>query len=200
MHFLSSVIISLLAASSSVSAGRNYERKAAKNLVVGQLAAEAAECGWYPLPEKASLSQCTLALERVVKQPQSCPQKYMSGAARAVYLPVYNWFTPETGSTLDNLQQVAIQFSRENGVGVKIYDAFGNEIVHVGTDGTLVPLPVSTTNLPFEVSRTWALNYPTFLRDEPNQLAYIAQNVFNVEGKLLTIAIYKELAVLPVVC
>lgn len=200
MHFLSTLLISVLAASTSVSAGRDYERKAAKNLLVGQWENEELENGWCPLPPKASGSQCLLALERVVKQPQTCPQKYMSGAARAVYLPIYNWFINENGTGNDQLGEVAVQFSRDNGVGVEIYDAFGNEIVNVGTDGVMQSLPLTTEPLSFELARTWALNYPTFLRDEPNQIASITQNVYSVEGELLTIVIYKELSLLPIVC
>lgn len=200
MHFLSALIISILSASSFVSAGRDYERKAAKNLVVKPCEIATCENGWYPLPAKASLSQCTLALERIVKQPQSCPQKYMSTAARAVYSPIYNWFITETLPGNLNLIQVAIQFTRDNTVGVKIYDAFGKLIVHVGTDGAVIVLPGTPTNLPFLLGRTWALNYPTFLRDDFNDIASISQNVYSNGGKILTIEIYKELALLPVVC
>lgn len=202
MHFLPTLIASILSASSLVSAGhgRNYERKAAKNLVVKNCEIAACDNGWYPLPRKASLSQCSLALLRIVKQPQSCPQQYMSSAARAVYLPIYNWFISEPGLLNANLEQVAIQFSRDNSVGVRIYDAFAKVIVDIGTDSTANILPADPSNLVFQLGRTWALNYATFLRDEPNEIASISQNVYSVEGELLTIEIYKELSLLPVVC
>lgn len=200
MHFLPALLISILSASSSVSAGRDYERKAAKNLVVKSCEVAACDNGWSPLPPKASLSQCSLALERVVKQPQSCPQQYMSSAARAVYLPIYNWFIPETDITNTNLESVAIQFSKDNSVGVRIYDAFGKVIVDIGTDSVPNTLPGNPTNVPFQLGRTWALNYPTFLRDEPNDVASISQNVYSIKAQLLTIEVYKELNLLPVVC
>lgn len=200
MHFLSTLIISLLSASSSVSAGRDYDRKAAKSLITKQCEIGGCDNGWSPLPSKASMSQCSLALERIVKQPQSCPQKYMSSAARAVYSPIYNWAINEDAPGNLKLEQVAIQFSRDNSVGVKIYDAFGNIVAHVGTD-SLPKNPVgSPDNLPFQLSRTWALNYPTFLRDEANETASISQNVYEEDGYLWTIEIYKELSLLPVVC
>lgn len=191
MQFFSSLLISIFAATTCVSAGRKYEREAAKHLLQQQCFR--GECdGWSPLPPKASYSQCSLALERIVKQPQSCAQKYMSNAARAVYSPVYLWFG-------DNIDYFAQQFARENGVGIMIYDAFGINLVSYDSAGN----PEATTNLenvPFMIARTWGLNYPTFARYEEDGVAFLVQNVYNFDGQMLTVALKKQLTELPVVC
>lgn len=180
----------------SAQAGRDYESRAMAKLVVNQVEGDCD--GWSPLPPKASQSQCGLALERIVKQPQTCAQKYMSAPARNVYLPIYNWFGigPYTGT----LEQVAAQYSYDNGVGIEIYDAFGRELVYVNTAGTAVPVASTIEPLSVELARTWPLNYPTFLRNEVSGFASITQNVWSADAQLLTIVIFKEVALLPVVC
>lgn len=191
MQFLSSLLISVFAATTCVSAGRNYERKAAKHLLQQQCFNEGCD-GWSPLPPKASYSQCSLALERIVKQPQSCAQKYMSNAARAVYSPVYLWFS-------DSVDGFAQQFARENGVGIIVYDAFGINLVTCDSSGNF-EAPTDLNTVPVMIARTWALNYPTFARYEEDGVAFLVQNVYNFDGQMLTIALFKELTELPVVC
>lgn len=148
--------------------------------------------GYSPLPARASESQCGLALQRIVMQPQSCAQKYMSGAARNIYLPIYQWFVNET------LVSTALQFAGDNGVGVEVFDAFGNVLVQITTSGAVGS--TETDPFGFDLSRTWALNYPTFLRQEAEGIASITQNIWNVDGQLLTIEIAKDINSLPVIC
>ena len=194
MQFIST-LLPLLPFLAVVTSTRDYDRRAMKSLVAGQsLLERAIEIGGYcPLPPKASFSQCSLALERVVKQPTSCAMQYMSGAARSVYLPIYNWFTD------GSVDAVAQQFSYDNGVGVEVYDAFGNQIAQIDAAGNiLAPNPIPMLGL--ELARTWPLNYPTFARNEDTGLALLAQNVWSVRGELLTIVISKNINVLPIVC
>lgn len=193
MQIISALFISLLA--TVAQAGRDYEARAMSKLVVNQFCDN--DCGgWSPLPPKASASQCGLALERIVRQPQTCAQKYMSGPARNVYLPIYNWFLPSADAVA--LAQVAAQFVSNNAVGIEIYDAFGRELVRINPDGTVLDVEVETTS--FELARTWPLNYPTFLREEKKGKASITQNVWSADGQILTIVIFKEISLLPVVC
>lgn len=195
------LFLSVLSLSNLVSSRRKYERRAMRNLMAGQALLEQIvenDGGYSPLPPKASYSQCALALERIVKQPQSCAMKYLSAPARNVYSPIYNWFT--TGDEV-TIEQVAQQFAFDNGVGVEVYDAFGNEIAQVDENGNILPVDPNVT-VGFELARTWALNYATFVREEESEeaAASIAQNVWNVRGELLTVVISKPVNVLPVVC
>lgn len=200
MQFFSILIISALTV--AISAKKDYERTAMKKLMVRTDGLEVLKnggekaCGWSGLPLKASSSQCGLALERIVRQPQSCAQMYMSDAARNIYLPIYLWFSTTDGDS--NVQAVAQQFSLDNGVGVEVYNVMGVEVALIETNGT-IGTPVST-GLSFEVSRTWALNYPTFLRSEKINEAAIAQNIWNEKGEMFTVVIYKQLNLLPVIC
>lgn len=194
-----SLLTALLAASLPfLHADDKYERRAKKNLLAGRyLVADKRDIGgWSPLPPKASFSQCSLALERIVKQPQSCAMKYMSGPARNVYSPVYNWFAD---SEEIDVVSVAQEFALQNGVAVEVYDAFGNEIANVDDAGNILPND-STKFVGFELARTWALNYATFVRDEDKGVASIAQNVLSVRGQMLTVVISKSTALLPIVC
>ncbi len=172
-----------------------------RHLMAGQSLLEQAvenDAGYSPLPPKASFSQCSLALERIVKQPQSCAMKYLSGPARNVYSPVYNWFTNDPNVTI---VQVAQQFALDNGVAVAVYDAYANQIANVDENGNILVVDPNVM-VGFELARTWALNYGTFVRDEESEdaVASIAQNVWNVRGELLTVVISKPVNVLPVVC
>ena len=183
-----------------VSAERDYEQRAMKKLVSAQsLLQKKFECeGWSPLPHKPSYSQCLLALERIVKQPQSCAQKYMSGAARTVYDPIYNWFNFGSGIDKGNVIAVAIQFAMNNAVAVQVYDAFNREIANIDASGN--QLPLEDDGLGFDMTRTWALNYPTFVRNEEQAFASITQNVWSVQGQFLTVTISKPISLLPIVC
>ena len=196
MQFLSSILVTLLVALSGISARkeRDYTALAAAKLMSKPLQC-ASGCevgGGSPLPRKPSESQCSLALQRIVKQPQNCGQKYLSGAARNVYLPVYNWFG-------NDVVQVAQQYALDNGVGVEVYDAFGSEVASISTTGTvLTPSTEKTFNIATE--RTWALNYPTYYTSSSTGLGYLAQNVYSFDGKILLVVISKELVLLPQVC
>ena len=185
-----------------VSAERDYEERARRKLTAAQsLLKQEWECdGWSPLPPKPSGSQCLLALDRIVKQPQSCAQKYLSGAARSVYDPIYNWFGYETGVITTNVVEVAIQLSMNNGVAVEVYDAMNYLIANIDSTGSVLPLPLAPTTLSFNIARTWPLNYPTFVRNEESGFASITQNVWSVQGQLLTVVISKAISLLPVVC
>lgn len=199
MQILSSALfITLLA---SVSADRDYDRRAKKSLVAAHsLLEEAVEIGGYcPLPPRPSGSQCSLALERIVKQPQSCAMKYLSKAARNVYSPVYNWFYLQDTEAGDNIVLTAQQLSVNNGVGVEVYDAFGNEVANIDQSGNIMT-PDVDKEMGIELARTWPLNYPTFVRENEEGVASIAQNVWSIRGQLLTVVIYKDLNLLPVVC
>lgn len=185
-----------------VSADRKYDEIArrkltsASSLLTQKLANEG---GWSPLPPKASNSQCSLALDRIVKQPQNCGQKYMSAAARSVYDPIYNWFDFEAGVLADNVIEVAIQFAKNNGVGVAVYDAFDKLLANVDESGNII-IGMPAPNLTFNLARTWPLNYPTFVRNEIEGIASITQNIWSVQGQLLTVVISKSTGLLPVVC
>lgn len=194
------LILSTAIAGSFVSAERDYEERAMRKLVSArslwkkQFEGE----GYSPLPPSPSYSQCLLALDRIVKQPQSCAQKYMSGAARSIYDPIYNWFGFETGILNLNIIQVAIQFSLNNGVSVEVYDAFNKQLANINESG--IEIDLENEGLEFDKARTWPLNYPTFVRKEEEGYASITQNIWSVQGQLLTIVIAKRLELLPVVC
>lgn len=199
MQFLTALLVcslTVLGVTSGEVSGRDYERRARKNLMAGERckAKTAVLDGWSPLPCKASSSQCSLALQRIVKQPQSCAQSYMAGVARNVYLPIYQWFS-EAVSVVDT----ATQFALNTGVSVVVYDPFGNQEANIAADGTENSL-VDPTNLSYQLARTWALNYPSFVRVEAVNTAFIAQNVWDSDGRLLTVVIGKALNLLPVVC
>lgn len=204
MRFLASLLVPLLVVTLAyvgVVTGRkhrDYTSQAASKLVFKPLQCDAGCGAWTggggsPLPKEPSESQCALALQRIVKQPQNCGQKYLSGAARSVYLPIYNWFDLDVSA-------VALQYANDNGVGVEVYDAFGNEIAAVNTIGKVQsPSPVPET---YNVGsgRTWALNYPTYYTVASLGLAFLAQNIYSVDGQVLLIVISKELTLLPQVC
>ena len=199
MNIISSLFSAILATTLTVSADRNYKSSASRNLLSTHLDRyNFADCSGYSfVPSKSSVSQCSLALELIAKQPQSCAQKFLSGSARNIYLPTYNWFV----GSLDQLQQYAIQFSLDNVVGVEIYDAFGVQIVKVSTSGILLPLDTpNPASVSFELVRSWSLNYPTFLREESDNEGSITQNIWSVSGELLTIKVMKELNLLPAIC
>lgn len=194
------LVLSTIFAGVSVSAERDYEARAMKKLVAaGSLLKQQSECeGWSPLPPKASYSQCLLALERIVRQPQSCAQKYMSGAARTVYDPIYNWFAFGSGVVDTNVVDVSVQFALNNGVSVEVYDAFNQQIANVDASGNVLTLVQS--GLGINVARSWALNYATFVRNETAGYASITQNVWSAQGQLLSVSISKPLVLLPIVC
>jgi len=208
MQFLPAIllfsILSLTSAKTARNNSKDYKRRAAKHLMTGQLckAKVGAIDGWSPLPSKASSSQCSLALQRIVKQPQSCAQSYLSGPARNVYLPIYKWFSDATDLTVVD---VAVQFATDNSVAVTVYNCMGDMVANVTELGTVLAL-VPTTNLSYQLARTWALNFPSFVRfvidaSSPDDgTAFIAQNVWNFDSQLLTVVISKPLNVLPVVC
>lgn len=198
MQLLTAILVSMLLAIGGASAHkqRDYNAIAASKLVSVPLQCATVcekDCGWSPLPRDPSESQCSLALQRIVKQPQSCGMKYLSGPARNVYLPIYDWFGA-------NINLVALQFASDNGVGVEIYDAFGNELVLISPTGVALT-PSATKEVPsFDVVRTWALNYPTYMISTVEGLGMLAQKVFSVDGQVLVIIISKELNLLPAVC
>ncbi len=154
------------------------------------------DAGYQILPPKASPAQCNLALQRISQQPRSCAEQYMARTARNVYLPIYLWFES------DQLTQTAAQFSLDNGVAVEVSDAFGNILVETTSTGTIVnaTFPIAPNNVEFDEARTYALNYPTFLRDENEEVGKIQQIVFNDDAEMLLVEIMVPLNQLPVVC
>ena len=87
-----------------------------------------------------------------------------------------------------------------NGVAVEVYDAMNYLIANIDSTGSVLPLPLAPTTLSFNIARTWPLNYPTFVRNEESGFASITQNVWSVQGQLLTVVISKAISLLPVVC
>lgn len=152
--------------------------------------------GYQILPPHASPAQCNLALQRIAQQPRSCAEQYMARAARNVYLPIYDWFDPE------QLANNAAQYSLDNGVAIKVSDAFGKLLVETAADGSVVPAPypIPAVNVEFTEARTFALNYPTFVRDEVNSLGRLQQIVYGADAQMVLVEIMVPLSQLPVVC
>lgn len=208
MNFsLSALLIAALAAcSSAVNHGRGkstaadltaqfFDNRRYEKLARHQKPKQA-DAGYQILPEKASPAQCNLALQRITQQPRSCAEQYMARTARNVYLPIYDWFQQPVAS--------AGQFGADTGVSVTVVDSFNNPIAvglpnGSGSAVTKSDLPIFNS-LPFMQARSWALNYPTFIRDEAVEQASIDQVVYSDDGQLVTVIITMPVSVLPVVC
>ena len=173
-----------------------------ENWNFSQFALDPEACEWRrmdPLPLKPVAPNAPGPWSYCEAAPKLQGQKYMAAAAVPSTIPFTIGSISKPVSPLMLSSKLPCNSPRTMVSVLPVYDAFDKLLANVDESGNII-IGTPRPNLTFNLARTWPLNYPTFVRNEIEGIASITQNIWSVQGQLLTVVISKSTNLLPVVC